>query len=294
MWTLNKPEEVIKELENEFNQLNSIEEKFLFWSEKLGTPFYKSSTCAFIVNFPIDGKTEDETEKINLLNHKQYSESVDLLNKIVYDIDKMKNSFQENFVNIINQREFLEFEIKSLEKRVSERDGHIDQLHESTNSFFDKGYKDFYFENKKPDLGHGVYEIFKLIALKNGYVFAQYHNYLKGLLNNLVAKDVRKTKLEKETTTNQQLLILYYLDILEFLKFDENTKRAKLYSTLLNRSMKNVYDGLTYINGKAKGSKYKTGTNLLTILPLFEELGLTKAVNKIKADLAELKIDKTL
>lgn len=102
-------------------------------------------------------------------------------------------------------------------------------------------------------------------------------------------KNPRKKKPEKETTTNQQLLILYYLGIIDFLKFDETTKKAKLLSVLLNRCEKNIYDGLSHVNGRAKGSEYKTATNLSAILPLFEDLGLTDAVKKIKADLLELK-----
>lgn len=104
-------------------------------------------------------------------------------------------------------------------------------------------------------------------------------------------KNPTKKNSDKETTTNQQLLILYYLGIIDFVKFDENTKRAKLFSTLLNRNYKNVYDGLSNINGRVKGSEYKTKTNLLAILPLFEQIGLPEALDKIKADIAELKID---
>lgn len=272
MWTLNKPEEEIKKLETEFSQLITIEEKFLFWSERLPFPFYRSPTCAFKVNFPIDGKTVEETERINLLNHKQYSERFDLLDMPVHDFEKMKDSFQGKYVNTVNQREYLESEIKSLEKKVAERDGHIDEIHDKTNSFFDKGYSDFYFENRKPDLGNEVIGIIKLVALMNGYVFAQYHNYLKGLLNKPVAKD--------KFTHIEQILILEYLCIVK--KGTNDRRKAEIYAPIIQRDIET-----TRILFSSFWSD-KTVKNMTVVYNYFDKNGLTDQAKEAKIELDKL------
>jgi hypothetical protein len=104
-------------------------------------------------------------------------------------------------------------------------------------------------------------------------------------------KNPAKKKLDKETTTNQQILILHYLGLIDLIQKVDILPKAKIISMILNRSDKNVYDAVRHVAGDVKGSKYKTKTNLLAILPLIEEIGLPKAIEKIKADIAELKKD---
>lgn len=105
-------------------------------------------------------------------------------------------------------------------------------------------------------------------------------------------KTSNKKKSDIETTTKQQILILHYLGFLDSLKIDENTKKAKLLSVLLNRNVQNIRKELTYIDIlKIENSKIKTALNLKAILPLFEEMGLPEALNKIRADMTELKIE---
>ena len=105
-------------------------------------------------------------------------------------------------------------------------------------------------------------------------------------------KTPNKKKSGEETTTKQQLLILHYLGILDFIKISETTKKAKLLSVLLNRDKQNIREALTYIDSrKIEDSGIKTVENLNAILPLFEEIGLIEALNQIKTDLEKLKTD---
>jgi len=105
-------------------------------------------------------------------------------------------------------------------------------------------------------------------------------------------KNPTKKKSDKETTTKQQLLILHYLGVLDSLKIDENTKKAKLLSVLLNKDSQNIRQVLTYIDArKIEDSEIKTIENLNAILPLFEEIGMDDATKRIKSDLSKLKID---
>ena len=269
MWKLNYTEEKIKQLEIEFDQLNSIEEKFNFWSEKLNMPFYNWSECEFTSMFLISGKSEGETEKINRFSLSQYVKNAGELKKKVYDIVILQNSFYQKYDEIINQSQYIEFEIRKLEQRVAERDGHKDVLHDKTNSYFDNGYSGFYFENKKPELGKEVLEIKRLIALMNGYVFAKYHNFLKGLQNKPVAKN--------QFTHIQQMLILEYLEIAIHIK-DNAAKKAEIYAPIMRRDIETTRQLFSQIRTE------KTKKNMSVIYDFFMKNGYPNQAQKVKID----------
>ena len=121
----------------------------------------------------------------------------------------------------------------------------------------------------------------------------KYHQRIeieKMFKNEAEKKNSVKKKSDKETTTKQQLLILQYLGIIDFIDLPEYTKKSKLLSLLLNRNEQNIREDLPYIGGlKVEGSTVKTIANLNAILPHFEELGLNKVSEEIRTDLEKLK-----
>ena len=97
-------------------------------------------------------------------------------------------------------------------------------------------------------------------------------------------------KKSEETTTKQQILILHYLGFIPKINL-ENTKKAILFSKLLNRNEQNLREYLTYIDGlKVEDSDIKTRNNLEAVRKIFEELGLMAEVALVTKDLE--KIDK--
>jgi hypothetical protein len=126
------------------------------------------------------------------------------------------------------------------------------------------------------------------MALFGGLQFQQLHEVEEVVKKILNERLTGKRKTEKETTTKQQILILYYTGCLESLKMD-TVKKAKLLAVLLNRGEDNIKKYLTYINGSATDdTSIKTIENLNAIIPLLELDGLNEALEKAKKDLGKL------
>jgi len=276
MWKFDFTEDKTNELAIKFSQLNTIEDKFKFWSEKLERPYCLWSVLEDenVPKFLIKVKTEEEEEKINLLSLNQYIELYDSNGnrKKIYDFELLKDSFLKKYDEIPKQREFLLKEIDSLVRRVAERDGTIPDMFDNTKQFYDAGYNDFYLENKKPYLGKR-YEINNLISKMNGYTLALFHNFLNDLKNKPVAKD--------KFTHIQQMLILEYFGIAKHAK--TATKKAEIYSPIIRRDEKSTRQLLSQI-GLEKNER-----NLLVIYAYFIENEFSELAQKIKIELDRLK-----
>ncbi|MCX6262792.1 MAG: hypothetical protein NTY95_18475 [Bacteroidia bacterium] len=105
-------------------------------------------------------------------------------------------------------------------------------------------------------------------------------------LNNELNK--RKQVKKDEITLAQQLLLLYYLGLLN--EIDLNTKdKSFLLSKILNRSKDNIKKVITYINSpKISLSKIKNVQNLELVLNIFEALKMPEVADKVKVDINKL------
>lgn len=90
---------------------------------------------------------------------------------------------------------------------------------------------------------------------------------------------------KKETTTKQQLLILYYTGLLDKIPLEDNTQKGVLLGLLLNRCDENFRQFLSSINLGPKDSEMKTPSNLKFVLTHFQSIGLIEAANKVREDL---------
>lgn len=113
---------------------------------------------------------------------------------------------------------------------------------------------------------------------------------IQDMIDETFVRNKRRVKKKEETPTKQQILILHYLGVINHVDLD-NTKKAKLFSRLLNRNEQNIRTDLTYVNAlKIDESDIKTPNNLKEVKMLFKELGMNEIVKKIDADLAKLDI----
>jgi hypothetical protein len=115
---------------------------------------------------------------------------------------------------------------------------------------------------------------------------------LKSEIQDLIDKSIEESKREvikeSETPTKQQVLILYYLKVLEKIDLDK-TKKAKLISKLINRHDQNIRECLTYIERLDDEYSYiKTKGNLEAVRNIFEQLEMTKEIALIDKDLESL------
>lgn len=104
-------------------------------------------------------------------------------------------------------------------------------------------------------------------------------------------KSGKSKKEREEVSISIQLLILHYLGFLHNLRSDinNNIKTAFLLSVLLNKSGdENIRKKLSNVGGK--GSELLTIQNLTYIKNLFEQIGLTEPLEKVKNDLSKIPI----
>jgi hypothetical protein len=144
-----------------------------------------------------------------------------------------------------------------------------DLLEKSLNDFFLFGYKEYYLNNNTPDFQRALFEVDNLIEWSNGYIIAQYHQFL----NLCLKKPVEKV----EYSHIVQMLILDYLGIGKGIKSD--TEKAKLYAPLLRRDIKSTR---VYFSELYEGKNIK---NLNIILEFFEKAGFPDQVYLVKKEI---------
>ncbi|MCJ7447161.1 MAG: hypothetical protein MUO72_05695 [Bacteroidales bacterium] len=111
---------------------------------------------------------------------------------------------------------------------------------------------------------------------------------IQDLIDISIEQSKREVQKESETTTKQQVLILYYLGVLKKIDLD-TTKKSKLLSKLINRHEQNIRDCLTYMERmNDEYSEIKTKGNLEAVRSIFEQLGMTKEISLIDKDLKSI------
>ena len=129
------------------------------------------------------------------------------------------------------------------------------------------------------------------MSIEESIRYFAFKKEIQDMIDKSIIENKRKgVKKSEETTTKQQILILHYLGFIPKINL-ENTKKAILFSKLLNRNEQNLREYLTYIDGlKVEDSDIKTKNNLEAVCKIFEELDLMDEVALVKKDLE--KIDK--
>jgi len=116
---------------------------------------------------------------------------------------------------------------------------------------------------------------------------------LKKEIQDLIDKSIKESKRKgprrsEETTTKQQILILHYLGIIPKINLVD-TKKALLFSKLLNRDYQNIREYLGRVVGvKVEESDIKTKNNLEEVRKIFEELGMKNEISLIDKDLERI------
>lgn len=115
--------------------------------------------------------------------------------------------------------------------------------------------------------------------------------HVQGMIDKSIEQSKRKPKKELETSSKQQILILHYLGFLDQID-SETTKKAILFSRLLNRNEQNIREFITYVNGrKIEESEIKTESNIKAVRKVFEDSEMNEVIELIDKDLAKLEKD---
>jgi hypothetical protein len=269
------PEKKVQ-LEKEFKELGTIEDKFNFWLEKL-----KLRYCLWLNKpleeykvFKIIPENDQEIEKLNTLSLNQYKEIDRMFTPAqkILEFEELKSNFFKKREETANQKNYIEYEIKKIENLVIEKENSKEPFEEELNNFFLFGYKEYYLNNKAPDLKRRVFCIENLLEWFNGYVIAQYHQFLNVSLKKPVEKD--------QFLHIVQMLILDYLGVGK--RIENNSQKAEIYAALIRRDSETTRQYFSKLNDRELA---KTAKNLNIILDFFKKAGLPDQIELVKKDI---------
>jgi hypothetical protein len=123
----------------------------------------------------------------------------------------------------------------------------------------------------------------QLEITKQAIELAEYYKWL----NEFNAMPSKKAKQTVSLNHEQKLLALYYLG-LDTQKYD-NTKCANILASIINLSIQNTREHLTYLYSDGIDNPVRNKKNLEKVLQQFESQGLTEIVDKIKLDIQNVK-----
>lgn len=216
---------------------------------------------------------------------------------------ELQNKFDTAIQNSVNKNILIENEIREIENYVNNipvfslkksakpltvnkspkvfdfRNTYIDR------SIFNESFYE-YLSNAKPitieRLYHDNDEMYRLKqnSANQAIEIFKYYEWLKIKLT---------TKAKQSISFNHQekLLALTYLG-LDTKNYD-NSKSAKILSSILGLSEQNTREHLSYLYYDAKNNPVRTKKHLENISKQFENQGLTDVSNKIKEDIKNLK-----
>lgn len=114
--------------------------------------------------------------------------------------------------------------------------------------------------------------------------FPSYETYIEKMIEYKLweSNENKRLKKKNELTLNQQLLMLFYLGVIDNITLNA-TKKANLLSFLLNQNEQNIRASLPKLTGFKNG--LKTFDNLNIIHKKFIDLGLEEIAEIVSADI---------
>lgn len=278
---LNLTDQQRSELKLEFDQLKTVDEKLDFWYDKLKIDFSNFDQCEMydIQDFWIEPTNENEFEFVNTRNLDHYKlglQFVEGKNRF-QDFEERKEAFLKIFENIPNKDSFINEEIRKLNSFIDQEEIKANQSPNSRSRFLIATYKQYIESGIVQIWNNKIVELGNLIESDKGLTLAKYKEFLEDY------RSPKKPELKKTYSHAVQILILDYLG---FHKDLVNTKKAKLYSPIINRDIETTRQLFSEINN------YKTLNNLNLILSYFTELGFSEQIQIVKKDIVRAKKEK--
>ena len=265
-------------LKSEFNQLETIDQKYDFWRKRFNYDYSRHYSLEqfSISDFVIIPRNSSETEE---LNRRIYNHSfIHLGNCEKENLDKMKEVFLNKITKSKNREALIEYELKNLDDYINRlkhpQSDNTGLFRSSYNhplwskSFF-TGYEEYIFNQTEFDWSVKLYSPTEIYEISLGIEWAKYRDFVK---NYLAPKKKRR---ENILNGEQKFLVLYYLGFGN----EVNPKRIKsdLYECFIpelkGNSIRPMFSDIT---------KYETVDNLNTIIDLFRSLKLDSKAREIE------------
>lgn len=272
------PEERIA-LKAEFEKLESVEQKYKFWQERLKRNYY---LWAFFEQTNIQDFSINPTERadIEILNKLIYEDSASFLNPVRKpQVRVSKTSFMERIESSPEKEALIEYELNIIDEFVSSK-RQVQIMPDPENyekcHFFIVGFEDYYLRKKEMDWGEKVYQAHLLAEKLNGIDLAKYREFVKNYL-----KQPKKNP-ELKLNGEQKFLVLHHLGLGGDLK--ANTYKSVLFDFFIDELKANTIRPML-----SNVKKYETEDNLYALLDFFRLINHDPKVSEIQAKLDKLK-----
>lgn len=273
------PDEEKAILKAEFDQLETIEQKYIFWKERFDYDYsFKDRLDGYsISDFLIIPK--DTTETLEL-NKRAYSDNYQENSNSDYSPTKKKSDFIESMQNSKDKQTRIDYEIKEIDEfifrskyPVQNSNGMFGRNHiRRIDPIFFEGYEDYLLEKKDFDWGEKLMHVNSIATKLLGIEWAKYRDFVKNYLK--PEKKQNDLKLNGE----QKFLVLHYLEFGK--EIEKNTKRSKLFEFFIDElsfnSIRPMFSDIT---------QFETEDNLNTVIDLFRLLNLNSLAREIEEKL---------
>jgi len=285
---------ILTSKQSAFKALSSFEERIEFWDTNIPMPYIE-----FLQKFnetpeyqPFDvidrwGDDRSDWHKINQWIIDNYVPLSDDPALQFLNLADLKINLDGKLAKADNKLEVLYKELKEIEssfRRVGlpGTSNFTVMMNFKFNCDFD-AYNDFLNYQILPDYS-SIRPGLHIIKKENGKIFAEYKNHLASLIKKLnIGKTEKASEIAENVLTNRQVALLFhYSGILDNIKLDDTTKKANLFSALLNRSYKSLYDNFRTVN------QDKRKEDLEKVLNFMEENKLQSITKKLKLDLKKV------
>ncbi len=266
-------------LKTEFDQLQTVEQKYNFWEEKFNIKYaYFFTFIGVEINdFMIWPKTEPEIAILNRLIYSDYN-SLSVGRKQKKD-QFCKETFAKEISSIENKEAFVEYEIKRIDDYVFIRKQPSKYgVHEedTNNRFFIAGFENYLLRKQEFDWGEQVYEAPHLLQMIKGIELAKYREFVTNY------NKADKKKPEIKLTGEQKFLLLHYLNFGNEVK--ANTNRSILFELFIDELKSNSIRPMF-----SDIRKYETEENLYALLSFFKLIKLDSKAIEITDKLNKLR-----
>lgn len=274
------PEEEFQKLKTEFEQLNTIEEKYSFWENKLkcsyvfwGLRLINGSSSNFEI-IPSNNVEADKLIKLIL------SDGIRIFwKRNDIQITSMKEHFIRQFEDAPDKEIVIDYEQKKIDdivlaKRQTNRYDDINKYEKD--SFFVRGFETYLLHKIEFNHRRIEYAGYLLVEYYKGLQLAKYREFVTNY------KKADKKKQTIKLTGEQKFLILHYLGFGSEIK--ANTNKSILFDLFITElksgSIRPMFSDIR---------KYETEENLNTIIDLFRLLKLDLKARELEDILDKLR-----
>jgi hypothetical protein len=271
-------------LKTEFDQLETIDQKYVFWRNRFNYDYshYYSLEQISISDFIIIPKTLSETEEINRLLYNNYINSYG--NRSDESPENWKESFHNSITSSINKENLVEYELKKIDDLINRlRQSQLinngifrNRIIQPKSEWFFSGYEEYLINQKEFDWTEKLYHPKSIIDILLGIEWAKYREFIKNFLN------PKKKQIDIKLSGEQKFLILHYLKFGNELNTD--TEKSILYEFFIDelklKSIQRLFPNIT---------DYETEKNLDTLIDFFRLIKLNSKARELENKLAKLK-----